>query len=128
MTSTTIPEVILVTSSYDHTIRYWEALSGICVRTLQHVDSQVNRLAISQDKRLLAAAGNPSVRLFDTNTGTQVSSFAHTANVTSVQFQATSRWIATSSEDSSIKIWDVRAPNVQRDYQLKVLFFNLVSR
>ncbi len=25
----------------------------------------------------------------------------------------------TGSEDGSIKIWDIRAPNVQRDYELK---------
>ena len=35
-----------------------EALSGICLRTIQHPDSQVNKLAISPDKRFLAAAGN----------------------------------------------------------------------
>ena len=32
-------EVILATAGYDHTIRFWEALSGICVRTIQHADS-----------------------------------------------------------------------------------------
>ena len=31
--------VILVTAGYDHTIRFWEALSGICSRTIQHSDS-----------------------------------------------------------------------------------------
>lgn len=31
--------VILVTAGYDHTIRFWEALSGICSRTIQHPDS-----------------------------------------------------------------------------------------
>ena len=51
-------------SSYDHTIRFWEALSGICIRTIQHPDS-VNKLAISPDKRVLAVAGNPSVCLYD---------------------------------------------------------------
>jgi G protein beta subunit-like protein len=76
--------VILVTAGYDNTIRFWEALSGICSRTIQHADSvmkpkvlylteplltthlffslnynhqQVNRLCISPDKTILAAAG-----------------------------------------------------------------------
>ena len=61
-------EVVLASAGYDHTIRFWEALSGICVRTIQHPDSQVNRLAISPDKRLLAAAGNPHLRLYDVQT------------------------------------------------------------
>lgn len=59
--------VLLVTSGYDHAIRFWEALSGICSRTIQHPESQVNRLSISPDKRFLAAAGNLNVKLYDIN-------------------------------------------------------------
>lgn len=61
--------VILVTAGYDHTIRFWEAWSGICSRTVQHADSQVNRLAISPDKRFLAAAAHNHVRLYDCSHG-----------------------------------------------------------
>ncbi|CBQ73445.1 related to LST8-required for transport of permeases from the golgi to the plasma membrane [Sporisorium reilianum SRZ2] len=57
--------VLLVTAGYDHTIRFWEAWSGICSRTIQHPDSQVNRLSISPDKRFLAAAANTRIRLYD---------------------------------------------------------------
>ncbi len=84
---------------------------------------QVNRLAISPDKRFLAAAGNPTVRLYETQTNNPnpVQSFeGHTGNVTAVQYQAAGRWIVTASEDGTIKIWDVRAPGVQRDYDLGV--------
>lgn len=31
--------VILATAGYDHTIRFWQAHSGICCRTAQHPDS-----------------------------------------------------------------------------------------
>ena len=31
--------VILATAGYDHTIRFWQAHSGICHRTVQHPDS-----------------------------------------------------------------------------------------
>lgn len=31
--------VILATAGYDHTIRFWQAYSGICNRTVQHPDS-----------------------------------------------------------------------------------------
>ena len=33
-------QVILATAGYDHTIKLWEATSGICYRTLQYADSQ----------------------------------------------------------------------------------------
>jgi WD40 repeat protein len=36
------PSVILATASYDHTIRFWEAKSGRCYRTIQYPDSVSN--------------------------------------------------------------------------------------
>ena len=50
-------QVILATAGYDHTIKFWQAHTGKCVRTLQHADSQVNALEISPDGQILAAAG-----------------------------------------------------------------------
>ncbi|BFZ59860.1 TOR complex subunit lst8 [Saitoella coloradoensis] len=115
--------VLLVTSGYDHTIRFWEALSGICSRTIQHPDSQVNRLCISPDKRYLAAASNGHVRLYDINSANTnpIASFdGHTGNVTAVNFHVDGKWMVTSSEDGTVKIWDTRAPSVQRNYDHKV--------
>jgi G protein beta subunit-like protein len=111
--------VLLVSSGYDHTIRFWEALSGICSRTIQHADSQVNRLSISPDKRFLAAAGNPHVRLYDINSanGQPIMSFeGHSGNVTAVQWHCDGKWLCTSSEDGTVKIWDTRSPTIQRSY------------
>jgi hypothetical protein len=50
--------VILVTAGYDHTIKFWEALSGICSRTIQHPDSvhprsQQNNMLISSKLTVL---------------------------------------------------------------------------
>jgi len=64
-------KVILATASYDHTIRFWEAPTSMPTRTIQYPDSQVNRIAITPDKCLLAAAGNPHVRFFDINSNNQ---------------------------------------------------------
>ncbi|MBW0493816.1 hypothetical protein O181_033531 [Austropuccinia psidii MF-1] len=58
-------DVILATGGYDNTIRFWEAWSGSCVKSINHPQSQINRLAISPDKRFLAVAGNAHVRLYD---------------------------------------------------------------
>ena len=112
--------VLLVTSGYDHTIRFWEALSGICSRTIQHANSQVNRLAISTDKRFLAAAGNQHIRLYDinaTSNGNPIMTFeGHTGNVTAVQWHCDGKWLCSSSEDGTVKVWDTRSPVVQRSY------------
>jgi G protein beta subunit-like protein len=112
--------VVLATASYDHTIRLWEATSGVCHRTLQYADSQVNKLEITSDKQFLAAAGNPHVRLFEVNSsnGQPVSSYdGHQGNVTAVGFQRDNKWMFTGSEDGTVKIWDLRAPGYQRQYE-----------
>lgn len=112
--------VILASAGYDHKIRFWEALTGICSQTIQHLDSQVNRLEITSDKKYLAAAGHLNVRLYDIRTtkNNSVMSFeGHRGNVTSIAFQQDNKWMVSSSEDGTIKLCDMRAPSVQRSYR-----------
>lgn len=63
--------------------------------------------------------GNPQVRLFDACSPRldPLNIYdGHTGNVTSVGFQRDSRWMFTSSEDGSIRIWDTRTTKSQRNY------------
>jgi hypothetical protein len=82
--------VILCTAGYDHTIRFWDATTGSCHRTLQYADSQINALQITPNRQHVAAAGNPQIRLFEVHTSlpTPVMTFeGHTSSVTAVGFQ-----------------------------------------
>ena len=99
--------------------RFWEALSGICSRTIQHPESQVNRLCISPDKRYLAAAGHHTVKLYDiksSNPNAVLTFEGHTGNVTGVAFHCEGKWMVTSSEDGTVKIWETRSGSIQRNY------------
>ena len=114
--------VILASAGYDHTIRFWEATTGICYRTLQYNDSAVNTLQIAADKSLLAAGGNPNIRLYEVNSNNAqpiVTYDGHTSNVTSLGFEKNGTWMYSSSEDGSVKIWDLRAPGPQREFEHK---------
>ncbi|EKM82800.1 hypothetical protein AGABI1DRAFT_53282 [Agaricus bisporus var. burnettii JB137-S8] len=113
--------VILVTGSYDHEIRFWEAWSGICSRTIARSgeSGQVNRLAISPDKRLLAAAIHKKVNIYEiasTANEPLVTFEGHTMNVTAVSFHNEGKWLVTGSEDGSIRIWDLRSSSLHRIY------------
>jgi len=94
--------VVLATAGYDHTIRFWEATSGICYRTLQYADSQVNRLEITAEKSLVAAAGYGQIRLYEVNSNDAQPVFSydgHVGNVTAVGFQKDSKWLFSGEEE-----------------------------
>ncbi|RYG56754.1 WD40 repeat domain-containing protein [archaeon] len=114
--------VLLATGGYDATVRLWDASSGMCYRTLSHPDRQVNTLCISPDKKMIAAGGNGTIKLYDVNSSSPepvVSYDEHKGNVTCIGFQRHGRWMYSCSEDGTTKIWDLRAPSYHRDYECR---------
>lgn len=99
--------------------RFWEALSGFCSRQIPHPESQINRLCISPNKAYVAAAGTDKVKLYACkgNDPNPVLVFeGHTANITGIGFHCDGKWMVTSSEDGTVKIWDTKTAGVQRNY------------
>ncbi|XP_078428709.1 target of rapamycin complex subunit LST8-like isoform X2 [Wolffia australiana] len=116
----TQPSAVLVTAAYDHVIRFWEVSSGRCYRSFQHLESNINRLEISPDRQYLAVAGNPHIRLFDVNSSRAdplISFESHTDNVMAVGFESRGNWMFSGSEDGTVKIWDLRIPGCQKEYE-----------
>ncbi|PNI91469.1 MLST8 isoform 24 [Pan troglodytes] len=103
--------VILATAGYDHTVRFWQAHSGICTRTVQHQDSQVNALEITPDRSMIAAAGYQHIRMYDLNSNNPnpiISYDGVNKNIASVGFHEDGRWMYTGGEDCTARIWDLR--------------------
>lgn len=121
--------VILATAGYDHRIRFWDANTGACSRQLRFEESQVNALQISPNKSLLAAAGNPAIQLFDVasmSEGPCLNFEGHTNNVTSIGFHKETQWMYSCSEDGTVKIWDLRAPDAQRTFDCNCAVHSVV--
>lgn len=108
--------VLLATAGYDHTIRFWSTQHGICTRTVQHQDSQINDLEFTPDKQLVAAAGYQHVRMYDVYSGNPNPVCNYNGmpkNVTAVGFHEDGKWMYTGGEDNSARIWDLRSRNGQ---------------
>ena len=130
--------VLVITASYDHTIRFWDVLQGNCLATLQHNESQVNSLTISPDKKFLVVAGNPNFRIFDIEETMTTSALAstnspdfsastaniqakniiqsHSGNVISIGFPSSCQWMFTASTDGTVKIWDFPGLKCQKEF------------
>ncbi|XP_041346229.1 target of rapamycin complex subunit LST8 [Pyrgilauda ruficollis] len=109
--------VILATAGYDHTVRFWQAHSGICTRTVQHQDSQVNALEITPDRSMIAAAGYQHIRMYDLNSNNPnpvINYDGVSKNITSVGFHEDGRWMYTGGEDCMARIWDLSASAVRK--------------
>lgn len=74
-----VGSIVFATGGYDHSVKFWHPHDGVCYRTAQHPESvgqdgsyllsarnaisyipltqQVNKLEVTPDKRLVAAAG-----------------------------------------------------------------------
>ncbi|XP_014214450.1 target of rapamycin complex subunit lst8 [Copidosoma floridanum] len=114
--NSTNDQVVLVTGGYDHTVKVWQAHTGICLRSMQHADSQVNALAITPNKHVVAAAGYQHIRMYDLNSSNPnpvINYEGISKNVSGVGFQEEGKWMFTGGEDCSARIWDLRSSTFQ---------------
>jgi G protein beta subunit-like protein len=114
--------VFLITASLDKSIKFWEPnINARCYRVVKNTDSQVNCMKITKDRKLVAAAGNPNINVFETDTRNRspvISFQGHTENVTEIGYNATGTWMYSASEDKTVKIWDMRLRGAQTEFKL----------
>ncbi|CAI2307297.1 unnamed protein product [Caenorhabditis sp. 36 PRJEB53466] len=103
------PNALLVSASYDQSIRLWNLNSGKGIGTIPHNEGQVNALSLTSTGRDLAVGGWQRVRIYDVSSGKDPKATIELPkNVTVVGFEATGRWMFTGGDDGVCRIWEMR--------------------
>lgn len=90
--------------------------SGICLADLQSgktkmtfIPEPVGEVFISEDEKLLVAASNDNPSVWNLEEGKKLFELnGHEAGVWSARFSKDGKWIATASQDHSVRVWSAK--------------------
>ena len=103
-------QMVIVSTSRDRTIRFWDVLSSTCICILQGHDNWVRGVRIHPNgKFLLSVSDDKTMRVWSIEQKRCIKIIpAHSQFVTSLDIHNKMPFVATCSVDTSIKIWECR--------------------
>lgn len=98
---------LLVSGSWDQTIKIWHLETGKLIRTLKGHRDQVYAIALSPDEQIIASASaDQTIKLWYLETGELLATFTgHSHTVTALAFTDSGEMLVSGSLDKTIKIW-----------------------
>jgi WD40 repeat protein len=101
---------LIVSGSWDWTVRVWDAQTGIECAVLEGHTNHVDCVAFSTNGRhVISGSRDRTVRVWDVQTGVQRAVLeGHTDEVTSVAFSADDKQIVSGSWDTTVRVWDAQ--------------------
>ena len=95
---------VLVTGSYDSTVKVWNIKTGEEIRTLTGHTSGIRCLQFD-DNKLMTGSLDKTLKLWNWRTGQCLRTFnAHNAGILTLHFSG--RYVASGSMDKTIRVWD----------------------
>ena len=107
---------ILASGSGDHTVKLWDVASGERRDTLSQPQKELYAVAFSPDgKRLVAGGVDHRIRIWEisgdareTTNPLLDSKYAHEGTILNLVFSGDGRWLLSSADDRTVKLWDAR--------------------
>nr|AAI41213.1 Fbxw10 protein [Mus musculus] len=117
---------ILLSGSYDLSIRYWDVKTGACVRIFYGHQGTITCLDVYKN-RLVSGAKDGQVKEWDIETGKCLKTFKHKDPILAAKISET--YIVSSCERGIVKVWHVVTAQLQKtltghEGAVKCLFFN----
>ncbi|KAK3117896.1 hypothetical protein LTR53_000309 [Teratosphaeriaceae sp. CCFEE 6253] len=98
---------VLISGSYDSTVKVWDVNTGEELRTLTGHTSGIRCLQFD-DNKLMTGGLDCTLKLWNWRTGQCLRTFAaHTAGIITLHFSG--RYVASGSMDRTIRVWDSEA-------------------
>ena len=99
---------IVASGSRDMTVKLWDSVSGLELRTLRGHSSSVDSVSFSPDGKVLATgSADGTIKLWDVVTGRELKTLrGHTSYVNSVVFSPDGELLLTGGYDNKLKLWD----------------------
>ncbi len=100
---------LIVSGSFDNTLKLWDAVSGSCIRSFVGHTGRITSVAFSPETNLiLSGSDDCNLKLWDAVSGVCIRSFAgHDNRVNAVAFSPDEKFILSGSDDKSTKLWDL---------------------
>ncbi|NMC34731.1 MAG: CHAT domain-containing protein [Veillonellaceae bacterium] len=96
----------VISGSWDHTVRVWEAATGTEIARMTH-DGSVDSVAFSPDgKWVVSGSGDGTARVWEAATGTEIARMIHDGFVDSVAFSPDGKWVISGSGDNTARVWE----------------------
>jgi WD40 repeat protein/uncharacterized caspase-like protein len=100
----------LISSGADEAIRIWNVAGGTVSRELRLQSYPEKQVAVSRDGTKVATATLEEISLQTIGEGREALALrGHAGFITALAFSEDGEWLASSSEDGTVKLWDVRA-------------------
>ncbi|KAK5112731.1 hypothetical protein LTR62_003829 [Meristemomyces frigidus] len=95
---------VIMSGSYDSTVKVWDVNTGEELRTLRGHTSGVRCLQFD-DKKVMTGSLDCTIKLWNWRTGECTRTFqAHTAGIITLHFSG--RYVASGSMDKTVRVWD----------------------
>jgi len=100
----------IITAASDNIVKLWDVNTGQLIFDFEGYIQYVSSIDFSPDGKSILAAGQQGAKIWDVSTGKIIHNLTgHTDYVRNALYSPDGKQILTSSDDQTIKIWDVNS-------------------